>query len=62
MIWLSISIVCFLWIIVWTIIHVSLFKQAIVHKYKVKGLPLWTLLVPMIICAVTFVLFIKTVT
>ena len=62
MIWLTISILCFLWIIVWTIIHASLFKQAVIYKCKVSGAPLWTLFVPMIVCAITFSLFIKTLT
>ena len=60
MIWLAISILCFLWIIVWTSIHAELFRQAVIYKCRVKGAPLWTLFVPMVICAVTLVLFIKT--
>ena len=62
MIWLIISIVCLLWVIVWTIIHASLFKQAIIYKCRINGTPLWTLLVPMIICAISFALFINSVT
>jgi TRAP-type C4-dicarboxylate transport system permease small subunit len=62
MIWLVISILCFIWTILWIIVNIELFKQAMIHKYNVKGAPLWTLLVPMVICAVTLVLFIKTLT
>lgn len=62
MIWLIISIVCLLWVIVWTIIHASLFKQAIIYKCRINGAPLWTLFVPIIICAITLALFIKTLT
>ena len=62
MIWLIISLICFVWVIIWTIIHAELFKQAIIYKCSVKGAPLWTLFVPIIICAITLALFIKTVT
>jgi hypothetical protein len=62
MIWLIISLICFVWVIVWTVIHASLFKQAVIYKCRVKGAPLWTLFVPIIICAITLALFIKTVT
>jgi hypothetical protein len=60
MIWLAISILCFIWIIIWTVIHVSLFKQAIIYKCRINGAPIWTLVVPIIICAISFGLFIKT--
>ena len=59
MIWLVISIICFLWIIVWTIIHAHLFRQAIIYKCRVEGAPLWTLFLPMIMCAITLALFIN---
>jgi len=62
MIWLVISVLCFIWIVAWIIVHIELFKQAMIHKCNVKGAPLWTLLVPMVICAVTFALFINTLT
>lgn len=62
MIWLIISILSLLWVIVWTIIHASLFRQAIIYRCKVNGLPLWTLFLPMIVCAICFGLFINTLT
>lgn len=62
MIWLIISIVCLLWVIVWTIIHAELFRQAIIYRCNVKSAPLWTLFIPMVVCAITLVLFIKTLT
>ena len=62
MIWLIISIMCFLWIIAWTVIHAELFRQAIIYRCNIKGAPLWTVFVPIIICAITLVLFIKTLT
>ena len=62
MIWLAISILCFMWIVVWIIIHIELFRQAIIYKHNVKGAPLWTLFLPMIVCAITLTLFINTLT
>ena len=62
MIWLIISIICLLWVIVWTIIHASLFKQAIIYRCRVHGMPIWTLLIPIIICAISFALFINSIT
>lgn len=59
MFWLIISILSFLWVITWIIIHTSLFKQAIVYRCKVTGMPLWTILLPMCICAISLAIYLN---
>ena len=61
MIWLAISILCFMWIVVWIIIHIELFRQAIIYKHNVKGAPLWTVIIPLIITAITLMLFFNSI-
>ena len=59
MIWLFISILCFVWIIVWTIIHAKIFAESIRYRCAVRGAPLWTIFVPAIIFAISMALFIN---
>ena len=59
MMWLSISILCFLWIVVWVIIHAKLFAESIRYRCAVRGAPLWTIFVPIVVCAITLALFIN---
>lgn len=61
MMWLSIAIVCFIWVIIWTIIHISMFKDAIRYRCTVKGLPLWTVIIPLIITVITLMLFFNSI-
>jgi ABC-type spermidine/putrescine transport system permease subunit II len=60
MTWLILAIMCFIWVIIWTIIHINLFRDAVRYRCTVRGLPIITLIIPIIIAAISIVLFFNT--
>ena len=61
MIWLILNIICLVWIIIWIIFHFKLITEVAIYRCSFKGLSLWTLILPIIIYAVTFALVIKSI-
>ena len=61
MIWLSIAVICFIWVIIWVVIHISMFKDAVRYRCAAEGLPLWTVIIPLIIIIITLMLFFNSI-